>query len=125
MRQQCLDANSAKDTGLPTSIVERRKRFAETFCTQQYFEFICFVESVFIPKLNLKMMMVHADVDLVHEIKTQMLTSHLTITEFNGLWNKDEKLSGEETKQVISGEVYEHARNKFCEFFEGNREWKC
>ena len=47
------------------------------------------------------MMMAYDDGDLVHEIKTQMLTSHLTITEFNGLWNKDEKLSGEETEQVI------------------------
>ena len=65
-REQCLDARSAKDAGLPTSIVERRKRFAKTFCTQQYFEFICFVESTFISNLNLTMMMAYADGDLVH-----------------------------------------------------------
>ena len=96
-REQCLDAKSAKDTGLPTSIVERRKRFEKTFCTQQYFELICFVESTFISNLNLKMMMAYDDGDLVHGIKTQMLTSQPTITKFNDICNKDEKLSGEET----------------------------
>ena len=78
-RDHCLDGKTAKDAGLPTSLVERRKRIAKMFSTQQYFEFICFVESTFLLNLNLEMMMAYFDGDLVHEIKTQILSSDISL----------------------------------------------
>ena len=101
LMEQYLDAKSAKDAGLTTLIAERRKRFAKTFYTQQYFEFICFVESTFLSNLNLKMMMAYADGNLVHETKAQLLTNNITITKFNDLCNRDEALRGEEAEQIM------------------------
>ena len=70
------------------------------------------------------MMMACDDGDLVHEIRTQMLTNQLTITKFNDICNKDEKLSGdgEETEQVIKYivERYTNMRGTyFVKFLKG------
>lgn len=40
-----LEMEEAKLRKLPTSVVERRKRRAKVYCTEAYYEFVCFVES--------------------------------------------------------------------------------
>ena len=47
-QSQSINADKAKDLGLPTSLVDIWKRSVSRYCTLEYFEFICFVESVFL-----------------------------------------------------------------------------
>jgi hypothetical protein len=44
-----IDERVAKSTNLPTSLVERRKWQALVFCTRGYINFICCIESIFLP----------------------------------------------------------------------------
>jgi hypothetical protein len=48
---QCIMESKAKMMGLPTSLVKRRKHKLSVYCTQQYFEFICFVENIYLANL--------------------------------------------------------------------------
>ncbi len=52
-----IDEQSAKVMNLPTSLVERRKRRALVYCTREYFDFICLVETIYLANLMLKMML--------------------------------------------------------------------
>ena len=78
---------TAKETGLPTTPVERRKRMSKLYYTQQYHDFILFVESTFPANLNVQTMMVYTNVDLVHKIKTQMFASDTANEKFSMLCN--------------------------------------
>ena len=60
---------------------------SKMFSTQQYYDFILFVESTFLENLNLQMMMAFTNSDLVHKIKTQMLTSDIATEKFPMLCN--------------------------------------
>jgi hypothetical protein len=53
---QSINSSVAKSIGIPTSLVKRRQRGSLMYCTQQYFDFICFVESVYLANLSLEMM---------------------------------------------------------------------
>jgi len=79
-----LDVDAANEQGLPSSVVERRKRKSKMFCTKGYFEFICFLESIFLANLTLEMMLAYADGDLVYEIKQQ---TRRTMRPFQCLWS--------------------------------------
>jgi hypothetical protein len=52
-----IDESAANTMNLPTSLVKRRKHRALVFCTQEYFDFVCFVKSIFLANLTLKMML--------------------------------------------------------------------
>ncbi len=71
--------------GLPTSLVERRKQKSLVYCTQQHFEFICFVESVYLVNLSLKMMLAYKDGNIISIIKTSILSN-------NGAWERFDAL---------------------------------
>ncbi len=62
---QSIMESEAKMMGLPTSLLERRKQKSLVYCTQQYFESICFVESVFLSNLSLKMMLTYKDGNII------------------------------------------------------------
>ncbi len=49
-----IDEDMARSLGLPMSLVDRRKRKSSVYCSRDYFEFICFVESVYLANLSLK-----------------------------------------------------------------------
>ena len=65
----------AKLRKLPTSVVERRKRQAKIYWMEEHYKFNCFVESVYLENLNLKMMQAHTDGDIVDIIKKALLSS--------------------------------------------------
>ena len=85
----CLGADEAKDLDLPVSVVQRRKRWANTYPTKVYYEFICFVESVYLDNLTLEMMMAHADGDIIHVIKIKLLNSSIAKDRFAIICNND------------------------------------
>jgi hypothetical protein len=74
-QSQTIDADTAKGLGLPTSLVDMRKRSVSRYCTSEYFEFICFVESVFLANLSLEMMLAYPDGTIIAEIKHSILSS--------------------------------------------------
>ena len=70
-----IDEDMAKSWRLPTSLVERRKRNLSVYCSHDYFEFICFVESVYLANLPLQEMMAYADGDIIAQIKTSIIVN--------------------------------------------------
>ncbi len=62
---QTINGCAAKSMHLPTFLVERRKRTASVYCSHKYFDFVCFVESIYLANLKLKMMMAYNDGDII------------------------------------------------------------
>ena len=52
------------------------------YCTQQFYDFVSFIESIYLKNLNLEMMMAHASGDLIHEIKEKILVSDAVTSKF-------------------------------------------
>jgi hypothetical protein len=77
--------SEAKMMVLPTSLVERRKQKLSVYCTQQYFEFICFVEIVYFANLSLKMMSADKDGNIISVIKMSILSN-------TGAWGRFDAL---------------------------------
>jgi len=71
---QTINGCAAKSMDLPTSLVERRKRRASVYCSREYFDFVCFVESTYLANLTLKMMMAYNDGDTISKIKFGILS---------------------------------------------------
>jgi hypothetical protein len=76
---QSINASLAKSIGLPTDLVDRRQRGSSMYCTQQYFDFICFVESIYLANLTLDMMMAHNGGTIISVIKSSILSSNLAM----------------------------------------------
>jgi hypothetical protein len=81
-QSQSIDEDMAKSMDLPTSLVDRRKRRSLVYCSLAYFEFICFVESVFLANLSLKMMLTYVDGDIISQIKISILGNERAMKRF-------------------------------------------
>jgi hypothetical protein len=79
---QSIDKDVAKSMDLPTSLVDRRKRKSSVYCLHAYFEFICFVESVFLANLLLKMMLAYIGGDIMSQIKISILGNERAMERF-------------------------------------------
>jgi hypothetical protein len=80
-----IDEQSAKAMNLPTSLVERRKWRALVYCTREYFDFICLVESSYLANLTLKMMLAYNKGNIVTVIKMSILLHEATMASFSCL----------------------------------------
>jgi hypothetical protein len=76
---------------LPTSLVERRKWRASVYCSREYFDFVCFVESTYLANLTLKMMMAYNDGDIISKIKFGILSHDDLRDRFSCLSGSDNK----------------------------------
>ncbi|KAL9181669.1 hypothetical protein ACHAXT_012012 [Thalassiosira profunda] len=99
---QCIEKDAAIALGLPTSLVERRKRMAKMYPTQQYFDFIKLVESTYLANLNLEMMMAYVEGNLIHLIKTKILASDVVVDQFAKLCNEDGERDADEMQLLLS-----------------------
>ena len=86
----CLEVDEAIELNLPISVVQRRKRWAKIYSTNEYYAFICHIESVYLFNLTLEMMMAHADGDIIHVIKTKMLDCPTTKGKFEAVCNNED-----------------------------------
>jgi hypothetical protein len=59
------------------------------YCTQQYFEFICFVDSVYLANLSLKMTLVYKDGNVISIIKMSTLSNNGARYIFDALFLSD------------------------------------
>jgi hypothetical protein len=80
-----IDADIVKSSGLPLSLMERRKCSLSVFCSCDYFEFICLVESVYLANKLLKMIMAYADGDIIARIKTSIIGNQAVRDRFAAL----------------------------------------
>jgi hypothetical protein len=80
-----IDEDIARSSGLPTSLVERRKRNSSVYCSHDYFEFICSFESVYLANLTLKMIMAYADGDIIARIKMSIIGNQVAKDRFAAL----------------------------------------
>ncbi len=71
---QTIDERAAKRMNLPASLMERRKWQALVYCSWEYFDFLCPIESIFLANLTLKMMLAYSNGDIVTRIKTSILS---------------------------------------------------
>ncbi len=98
---------------LPTSLVERRKWRASVYYTQEYFDFLCLVESIFVANLMLTMMLAYNDGNIVAMIKTRILAHKGTknrFLSFSGCDNNDDD-------QLLLGYILERYANMQGTFF--------
>jgi hypothetical protein len=54
-------------------------------CTLEYFEYICFVETVYLENLSLEMMLAYNNGDIVAAIKNRILSNSSAQTKFTAL----------------------------------------
>ena len=85
-----MNKDDAKKAALPTGLVERRKRrSAKICCSEEYFKFICFVESVYLSNLTLQKMRAYYDGYIVDKIKINMLANDIALDKFKCLCNNE------------------------------------
>ena len=123
-RMQSISDHDAHDLGLPTYLVDRRKRGrgSSVYCTQQYFEFICFVESVYLANLTLKMLTAYSDGDIIAVIKNSILSNDSALDKYAVLFNGE--IVREEDRRALMGYVlgkYANMRGTyFAKHLKGN-----
>jgi hypothetical protein len=67
-----IDEDMAQSLGLPSSLGDRRKHSPSVYCSRDYFEFMCFNDSLYLANLLMKMMMAYADGDIIAQINMSM-----------------------------------------------------
>lgn len=117
-RAHTITREQAVQLELPTGVVDRRKRRrAKVYCTRQYFDFICFVETVFLSNLTLKMMRAHADGKIVDKIMQSILSSESAVEKFSALCDNQHcsSLTEDDQKQIMKYmlERYSHMRGRY------------
>jgi len=115
----CLGEVEARNLGLPISLVLRRKRRAKMFCTEAYFLFICFVETVYLANLTLEMMMAYANGDIIYVIKTAILESEIAREKFMAVCNNDDttEVVNEEEAKLLMKYILERYANMRGSYF--------
>ena len=86
-----LEANIATEAGLPTTRVAKRKKIqrAMMFCSNKYFNFICFVESTCLHNLTFEMMTAYAHSNLINVVKRHLLDNKHVMVKFRSHCNND------------------------------------
>ena len=115
-----IDECVAKRMNLPTSLVERRKRRASVYCTREYFDFICVIESIYLANLTLKIMLAYNDGDIVAKIKLGILSHNDMRDRFSCLLGSDNKDDNQQLLVYIT-ERYANMRGTyFVKHLKGN-----
>ena len=114
-----IEKLDAKDAKLPISIVEKRKqRSAKVYCSEEYFDFICFVESVYLSNLSLKMMRAYADGNIIDIIRSSLLSNDMVVQKSNLLFNNTSCCSiSEDEKPEIMKYLMDRYANMRGTFF--------
>jgi hypothetical protein len=86
-----IDKIAAQNLQLPISLVEKRKtkRGVPVCCTLEYFEYICFVETVYLANLSMKMMLAYNNGDIIAAIKNSILSNSSARAKFTALVDYD------------------------------------
>ena len=101
----CLSEDKARELGLPIGLVQRRRRRANMYCSEKYYNFIGdVIESTHVANLTLDMMMAYADGDIICEIKERILKSDAVKSKFAALCSTTDEatFSTEDTEKLLA-----------------------
>jgi hypothetical protein len=93
--------------------VERRKRRASVYCSREYFDFVCFVESTYLANPTLKMMMAYNDGDIISKIKFGILLHDDSRDRFSCLSGSDNK----DDNRLLLAYIMERYANMWGTYF--------
>jgi hypothetical protein len=114
------DERVANMMSLPIPLVERRKQWALVYCSREYFDFICCIESIFLANLTLKMMLAYNNGDIVIRIKGSILSQDGIRDQFSCLSGSDNDVDN----QLILSYIIERYANMrgtyFVRYLKGN-----
>ena len=90
-KNHTMDTEYAFSARLPTQLVEKRKRRhgSKIYCSNDFYNFIYFVESTFLNNLTLKMMIAYSNGDLVYALKYHLTKNKTAFANFSQLCSKD------------------------------------
>jgi hypothetical protein len=109
---ECIMESKAKMMGLPTSLVKKRKQKSSVYCTQQYFDFIYFVGSVYLENLPLKMMLSYENNIIISIIKMSILSNNGARERFDALFSSN-VVECERQCVMVFMECYANMRGTF------------
>jgi hypothetical protein len=78
------------------------------YCTKKKFDFICFVESIYLANLSLEMMMAYNNGTIISVIKSSILSSNLALEKFAALLAGD-AVDNNERQQLMAYVMDWHA----------------
>jgi hypothetical protein len=123
--QHSIGEKAALEKFMPVSLVQKRNHRSLLFCSPDYFNFICFVESVYLDNLTLEMLMGHPEGNIIQVIKSSILGSDLALQKFDRLCIDDEHQYSAEEKRLLLQYVMDRYANMrgtyFVKFLSGTR----
>jgi hypothetical protein len=114
------DERAAKTMSLTISLVERRKRWASVYCSREYFDFICCVESIFLANLTLKMMLAYNNGDIITRIKESILSHDGMMDRFSCLSGSDNDVNNHLILSYIIERYVNMWGTYFVRYLKGN-----
>ena len=123
--QSMINGGEAKSAGLPTSLVDRRKRGKQIYCTKQYYDFICLVESVYLANLTLKMMVAYDDGNIISRIKPSLLANTFVQERFAALFAFSGGTAIEAEQKQILEYIMDRYANMRGNFFARHLKYNC
>ena len=81
--KHCLTQEEATNAKLPIEIVVQRQHKSLSFSDGPYFQFTCYIASVYLNNLNLKMMMAYNEGDVLEVIHNKILEDDASVVKFS------------------------------------------
>ena len=110
---------------MPVSLVKKRKYWSLLFCSSDYFDVVCFVESVYPDNLTLEIMMGHPEGNIIQLTISSILSFDLALQKFDRLCIDDEhKYSAKDKRLLLQYMMDRYANIRgtyFVTFLSGKR----
>ena len=101
---------------MPCSLVELRQKRKLYFAGPAFFDFITFIESIFISNLTLQMMMAHSDGDLVTAICNTIMRSDVVLKKFDDLFNGTNGVGADARQKILAYLMERYVHMRGCWF---------
>ena len=92
------------------------------YCTNDFFYFVCFIESTYLANLTIKMIRAYADGDTVDKIKTSLIGNEVVVGKITLLCGNDncKSFTDKDKQEVVEYmmERYANMRGIFCQTLE-------
>ena len=108
VKNHTMDAEPALSARLRSRLVDKRKQHHKSriCCSSNLYNFVSFVESVFLNNLTLKIMIAYSKGDLVYAITCHLTRNKTSFANFSTLYSKDDSQN-----KIILGSVLDMYTN--------------
>ena len=111
-----IEMEEAREANLPSSLVELRRKKKLFFVTESYFDFIRFIESIYLHNLTLKMMMAHSNGDLAGTIHDAIITNETVHARFSLLFPDGSSIDEGDRPDILSFVLERYVHMRGCWF---------